>query len=346
MMVEVSVVIPCLNEVKYIEPCIKSVQAALNHANVKGEIIVVDGFSDDGTRELLSGLDIRGLKVVDNVMKRTPQALNIGIANSSGKVVIILGAHSTVDELFIESNLQTLKNVPDAACVGGVIKNAYADKKSELIGRAMGSSFGVGNARFRTGGRAGFVDTVAFGAYRREVFGDVGFFDELLTRNQDDEFNFRLTKAGHKVYFNPEIVSHYFVRASFSKLKRQYYQYGYWKVFVNTLHKQVTSLRQLAPLALVLLIVSIALGAFGTYILNSFILTSLFVISALIGSLYVSLMVWSTLLSKPGTIVEFVTIAYSFWCLHFYYGIGYLVGIWRFIILRKSPSETSENLTR
>ena len=97
----------------------------------------------------------------------------------------------------------------------------------------MSSVFGVGNAHFRTGGKSGHVDTVAFGAYRREVFERVGFFDEELARNQDDEFNYRVVQGGFKIFLDPAIQSDYFVRGSISKLYKQYDQYGYWKVFVN-----------------------------------------------------------------------------------------------------------------
>jgi GT2 family glycosyltransferase len=111
----------------------------------------------------------------------------------------------------------------------------------------MSSVFGVGNAHFRTGGKSGCVDTVAFGAYRREVFERVGFFDEELARNQDDEFNYRVVQGGFKIFLDPAIQSDYFVRGSISKLYKQYDQYGYWKVFVNKKHGAVTTLRQLAP---------------------------------------------------------------------------------------------------
>jgi GT2 family glycosyltransferase len=103
---------------------------------------------------------------------------------------MILGAHASLPNDYIEKCIQTFIENPEADCVGGIIINEYQDATSQAIGCAMSSSFGVGNAHFRTGNKNGFVDTVAFGMYRKEVFEKIGYFREELIRNQDDEFNF------------------------------------------------------------------------------------------------------------------------------------------------------------
>ncbi|MFT6715636.1 MAG: GT2 family glycosyltransferase [Saprospiraceae bacterium] len=134
---------------------------------------------------------------------------------------IILGAHSKVAPGFIKENVKCLaEQGSEVGCVGGVIDNVYENDTAEIIGLSMSSSFGVGDSYFRTGNKDGFVDTVAFGAYRKEVFDKIGYFDEDLARNQDDEFNFRLLKAGYKIFLTQKIKCEYFVRASFSKLIR------------------------------------------------------------------------------------------------------------------------------
>lgn len=345
---DVSVVVPCLNEETYIERCVRSVLEAFTVAQARGEVLVVDGGSEDATREKVDALsrEDSGVKLLDNPNRTTPHALNIGIRASKGTVLIILGAHSWVDPAFVRENLRDLREHPDAGCVGGVLINAYEDDTSKAIGIAMSSSFGVGNARFRTGGEPGYVDTVAFGAYRASVFEKIGLFHEELVRNQDDEFNFRLHKAGYKVHFDPKIISHYYVRASLPKLQRQYFQYGYWKVYVNRMHQSVTTWRQLVPLA------------FFTYILT-WIIGMLFIAAfggdecwlQLVSAplvLYVGIVLFISFSScaKQGLMSHLLTVGRSFFILHFHYGRGYFLGIVQFLLLGKKPSTNATKLTR
>ena len=116
----------------------------------------------------------------------------------------------------------------------------------------MSCPFGVGNALFRFAEKESFVDTVAFGAYRRSLLNEIGVFDEELVRNQDDELNFRVEKSGAKILLSPKIKSTYVGRGDFKKLWRQYYQYGFWKVRVIQKHRRPASIRHLIPLMFVL----------------------------------------------------------------------------------------------
>lgn len=341
-MVKTSIIIPCFNEEKYIEECVSSVLDSISKSGKSGEIIVVDGMSTDGTRELLSQHAELGkrLRLMDNPKQSTPFALNIGIKAAIGEVIIILGGHSTVKADFIAQNLKALDNYPTAACVGGAIFNAYHDEQSAAIGAAMSSSFGVGNARFRTGGLAGFVDTVAFGAYRKEVFDEVGYFDEELIRNQDDEFNYRLIKAGKRIWFEPKIQSTYHVRASFKKLAKQYFQYGYWKVYVNKKHQTITSARQLVPLFFFIFICLAALltllDVAGVHIQAELIRSGFGIML-----LYLMLMIWSAFKSRKteNDTTPIALIARAFFTLHFHYGRGYFLGIIDFLLRNKRPNK-------
>ena len=206
-----------------------------NYPNELFNIFLCDGMSDDKTREIIQGIAKNNNQVIllDNLKQTTPFALNIALKKSTADIKIIFGAHATADPNFIIENVRAFENASDIGCTGGVIENVYENHTSKIIGLAMSSPFGVGNAHFRTGTKDGFVDTVAFGAYKKEVFEKVGYFDESLTRNQDDEFNFRVLKNGFRIYLSNKIYSKYYVRGAFDKLFKQYFQYGYWKVFVN-----------------------------------------------------------------------------------------------------------------
>ena len=161
---KISIVIPCRNEEKYIGLCLHSI-IDQNYPQEKIEVLVCDGMSDDRTREELQHITIHhpNIFVLDNLVKTTPHALNLGIVNATGDYIIILGAHAELKPNYIQNCLIALKNSPNAPCVGGVLENVYENHISKVIGLAMSSPFGVGNAHFRTESKDGYVDTVAFG---------------------------------------------------------------------------------------------------------------------------------------------------------------------------------------
>jgi len=334
----VSVVIPCRNEERYIAECIESV-IACNYPKEQLEIIVVDGQSTDATKETVVKLRERyaNIYLLDNPQQTTQWALNMGVKNASGDVIIILGAHAMMTGDYIGSCVRILEAHPEVSCAGGVTENIYANGLSGIIGRAMSSRFGVGNAHFRTGTRSGYVDTVAFGAYRRQIFEAIGYFDEELIRNQDDEFSYRMIKNGYKIYLDTDLKLLYHTRASFKSLFNQYFQYGYWKVYVNKKHRAITTWRQLVPAFFVLFLFPGFLVTYvGIYIRFLYRLTLLvYILTAIRSGLY-----------KVDTLKELMQFIWACFILHISYGSGYLYGILHFIIMRLKPSEFSKKLTR
>lgn len=336
---KVSIVIPCLNEEAYIG---KSLNSLLNSEldEIEMEVLVVDGMSSDRTVGIVNRLaasDAR-IRLLKNERRITPAALNLGITNSeNADVIIILGAHSEVEPDFIKKNIEVLITHPQAACAGGLISNVFENETAEIVGLAMSSPFGVGDATFRTGGRPGFVETVAFGAYRRNVFDQIGLFDERLVRNQDDEFNFRLIKNGGKIFFDPSIKSLYYVRSSYRKLARQYFQYGYWKVFVNRLHKTVTTWRQTIPFFFVLFLFLGVIMTPVNKVFFGFLLTGM--LAWFLGALAASI-------ERRCPSWNWHKLILVFFILHFSYGLGYAKGILDFLILRKMPDTVSPKITR
>ena len=336
---KIKVVIPCRNELGYIGKCLDSL-VHCNQTGVELHVWVVDGMSDDGTRPLISEYAARYsfIKLVDNVRRTTPYALNIGLEPLDYDIGIILGAHAVVDKEFVRHNARVLQEHPEVGCAGGIITNVHENELSRVISNAMSSPFGVGNAYFRTGGKSGYVDTVAFGAYRREVFEKIGFFDEDLVRNQDDEFNYRVTKAGFKIYLDPKIESQYYVRGSFSKLYKQYFQYGYWKVFVNRKHATITTLRQLAP-PLWMLFVSVGWVGFFIHPVLGYSYVGMILI-------YLTLAKFTAIRTAGWQIPMIFKLVACYMILHASYGWGYLKGMFHFYVLRRNPTEGSQQLTR
>lgn len=334
----VSIVIPCRNELKYIALCLDSI-VAQDYPKDKLWVYVCDGQSDDGTIDIIKSYEAKYpyIKYLNNPHKTTPHALNLGLKQDGFDIAIILGAHAALAPDYVSKSVACFNIDPDIGCVGGIIENIHENEISEAIGLAMSSSFGVGNAHFRTATKDGYVDTVAFGAYKKEVFEKIGYFDESLVRNQDDEFNYRVIINGFKIWLSHDIKCVYYVRASFPKLLQQYKQYGYWKVFVNKKHKAVTTLRQLVPFVWVFYLIFAWLPAL--YFWPWIFLYLCGILLYLCVSLYAA---WK--LTK--NLSTFLRVLRAFYTLHLGYGWGYFKGIVDFLILNKKPSSDSMKMSR
>ena len=195
---KVTVAIPCRNEVNYIQECIEAIYACDLPIDTEIKVFVVDGMSDDGTRELIGELTAQypSLELVDNVKQLTPFAFNLGI-HAGGVVdyVQIVGARHILSKNYLQRSLEILNEKEDVWCVGGNIINEYANETGEFISKAMSTTFGMGLGNFRTLDKSGYTDTVTSPMYPYWVFEKIGFFDEELIRNQDDDFNFRVSYA-------------------------------------------------------------------------------------------------------------------------------------------------------
>lgn len=335
----VSVIIPCRNEEAYIENTIRSI-IANDFGTSRVEILVIDGMSDDNTLQVLTRLseEIPNIRIIKNIHQSTPYAFNIGINNSRGKYILIVGARHNISKNYIRGCIDSLDNDDSVAGVGGKVSNIFENDKSKGIALAMNSTFGVGGGNFRALSKSGSVDTVGTPMYRKKIFDIVGLFDEALIRNQDDEFNYRVTKAGYKLWLNCDIEISYFVRADFSKLFSQYFQYGYWKVYVNKKLKTITTIRQLVPFLFMLFIILFPITLYFNEII--------FLIYPLVIFLYLALLIFTSIFVSKGIGKISVIVFLSFICLHFGYGLGYLNGFFDFILIGRSPGKQMTTLTR
>lgn len=209
----VSVIVPCLDEEKFISSCLESI-IKNDYPKERLEILVVDGMSEDKTREIVRNYSKKYsfLKLLDNPKIITPSAMNIGIKNAKGEIIIKMDAHSIYEKDYISKCAEHLKE-SSADNVGGVLK--AISSKNSLTARAIAISlshfFGAGGSYFRTGiDKPKDVDTVAFGCYWKKIFDKIGFFDERMAKTEDLELNFRLKKAGGKIMLFPDIKALYY----------------------------------------------------------------------------------------------------------------------------------------
>jgi len=336
----VSIVIPCRNEERLIGRCLDSI-IANDYSKNRLEVLVIDGKSEDKTRDIVREYTRKYsfIRLFNNPKKITPVAMNIGIKKSHGELVLIMGAHSKINEDFILRNAESLRKY-DVDCIGGISKVLPSNDTliAQSIALVFSCPFGVGNAYYNIGVKKPiFVDTVSRGCYKREVFKKIGLFDENLVRNQDDEFNFRLIKNGGKILLVPEIVSYYYARRKLSQLWRQYFQYGYFKVRVAQKIGAIFTWRQLIPAIFVgSLILTGAMSFFSKFSLWLFLFI---VVSYLFANFGFSL---SIAIKKRLRL--FLALPVVFATLHFSYGVGYLKGIWDFVVCKKHLKKKIEDV--
>lgn len=244
----VSIIIPVRNEEQFIAKVLNKLLEQ-DYPREKTEIIVVDGLSEDGTKALVQEFQARhsNIRLVSNPKLLRASALNIGIKNARGDIILRIDARTSVPSDYVSKCVKALVE-SGAANVGGMQKPIADSPAQQAIGIAMSHPFGVGNAQFRIGKKSGFVDTVYLGCFKKEIFEKVGLFDEDPdVISEDSDMNHRISKAGEKVYFDKDIVAYYSPRKGIKELFKLYMHYGRAKAVVFVKRKSLTSWRQVVP---------------------------------------------------------------------------------------------------
>ncbi|MBQ7799769.1 MAG: glycosyltransferase family 2 protein [Oscillospiraceae bacterium] len=317
--VTVSVVMPVYNEEKYIDKCIQSLLMQ-DYPQSDMEWIFVDGCSTDKTKEIIHKYRNKYpalINLYDNKHKTVPYAMNIGISQSNGKYIVRLDAHSEYSTDYISKCVYYL-DTTDADNVGGVAETKSKGEMGQAIALMLSSKFGVGNSQFRTNGSSGYVDTVPFGAFRREVFSKYGGYDERLTRNQDNEMNFRIRKNGGKIYLSQNIKLAYYCRDTLKGITEMARTNGRWNVITMKLCPGSMGIRHFVPLALVLSLITLGIGSiflsFAKWLLLAEIL--LYILMDVVFSL-----------KQTKKLDAFFRLLYLFPMFHISYGLGSIEGL-------------------
>lgn len=318
--VELSVIIPALNEALHIDSLVRSIN---DLDDTEKEILIVDGGSTDGTPQIVNALSSENPKIrlIENPEKYVSQGFNKAFRNANGKYISLIGAHSVYPKDYFKKCIQEIQS---GACevAGGFLNQEGKTSTGKAISRCMSSKFGVGNTAFRTIKKRNYVDSVAFAVYDRKIFDQVGLLDEELVRNQDDEFHYRLNKNGFRILLLPELEVTYYVRNSIKKLFSQYYQYGYYKPLVFMKVSSGVRLRHLIPSLFVTYMATLPLMFFFTW----------WIVPLLI---YIFLNLIFSFRAKEAWSIKF-KMPLIFFVLHTAYGLGFIIGFFKWILPGKN----------
>ncbi|GAB6190166.1 hypothetical protein JCM30566_19090 [Marinitoga arctica] len=325
---EISIIIPTHNEEKFIE---KSITSILNtsYPKDKMEILVVDGMSTDKTREIVNNLKNKynNIKLLENKKTKKAPALNLGIKNATGEIILIADAHSKYEKDYVLKNVENLLKY-NADNVGGIVKILPRNNKlkSIAIAETLKHPFGTGGASYRRNLKEPKeTDTVPFGCYKKEIFKKVGLFAEELNRNMDIEFNLRLKRKGYKIMVFPDIIVYYYARDNFKDLFKNNFQNGLWVILSTHYSKKAFSLRHIVPLLFVLFLLFGSIASIFSPIarIPFFIILSIYLLLSIYFSFKIAM--------KNKNLKLFFPSLLSFWILHISYGLGSFYGL--FLIL-------------
>lgn len=319
----VSVVIPVYNEERYIEKCIDSLLLQ-DYPNNNMEWIFVDGCSTDNTMNLLEQYHVKYpslIKIINNPKQIVPCAMNCGIRASEGMYIVRMDAHAEYALDYITKCIYYLEHT-DADNVGGVAETKACGFVGNAISKVLSSKFGVGNSQFRTNGDSGYVDTVPFGAFRREVFQKYGLFDERLVRNEDNEINYRIINNGGKVYLANDIRFIYYCRDTIKGIVSMAKQNGMWNIIAMKLCPGAMRLRHFIPFIFVLSIIGLAF--WSCFCHSIWLLLGLEIFLYFLLDFFVSV-------NHADCVKELLILLVLFPIFHISYGCGSFVGIVRLL---------------
>jgi len=329
----VTVIVPMRNEEDRIGRCLDSILAN-DFPKDDLEVLVADGMSDDNSRSVVQSRahSFNHLRILDNPAEIVSSGLNIGIQQSEGRVIIILGAHSEYPRHYISTCLRELRTT-GADAVGGVLNTQPG--ADSLVARAIAlmtqHPFGVGGSSFRTRSVGHEVDTLPYAAYRRTVFARVGLFNEQLTRNQDFEFNARVRAAGGRLFLSPDLEVVYYNVPTFKRLAVQAFNNGFWLAKMWTTSPVSFRMRHAVPLAFVIcLLASILLVPaknIGAFVLPS--ILSVYFLAASIAAVQISFRI------EKSAFFPLIGLLFTH---HFLYGLGTLVGLISLLRPKAVPS--------
>ncbi|HOP02198.1 MAG TPA: glycosyltransferase family 2 protein [Flexilinea sp.] len=337
----VSIIVPCLNEEKTITRLLDALYRQ-TYPISETEVIISDGNSQDRTldkiREWHDAHPDLALQIVSNPKRIIPAALNSALEASSGIYIIRLDAHSIPAPDYVERCVRLLEE-GKAENVGGrwEIQPGADTWVARSIANAASSPLGAGDAKYRFSETASFVDTVPYGAYKKETLTVLGGYDESLPINEDYDLNVRIRRNGGKIWFDPDIRCIYFSRTTFRGLAKQYWRYGYWKLRMLKKDPKSLRLRQLIPPLFVFSLLFFAIGSFFSHAFLNVLLLELIV--------YIAVLLFAGIRTagKENDLIQLIGLPIALAIMHFSWGSGFIWSLIKLIFRSEQESETGSH---
>ncbi len=336
----ISIIVPIRNEEIIIERVLNSLKEQSLPKSVELEIILIDGLSDDHTLDIINEFKKANphlnIKILTNSKKHIPYALNIGIKESSGSHICRIDAHTIFPKDYIKNCYEAIMKT-NVDNVGGYIitKKFNNSLEANIVQSVVTHKFGVGNSGFRVGREDGFVDTVPFGFFKRNIFDRVGMYNEKLIRAQDYEMNRRIVKEGGKIWFSNKIHCTYYNQKSFiAFLRKQFFFEAPYNIYMW----------YLAPYTL-------AIRHGITLFFSSGVIIGLFIRDIpILGEIYFSVLILYFILAVISSLQQsirfknpilFPLLPVCFFLFHFIHGLGMIFGLTR-LLLRVAPVQKNK----
>jgi succinoglycan biosynthesis protein ExoA len=306
-----SVICPVLNGEKYITSNI--LKFFTDSKFEDKELLIIDGGSNDRTIEIVKDWcqKYSNIKLIHNPHKYVPYALNIAIKESNGQFISRLDVHTVYPKNYFEKCIELSKTI-NADNIGGTIISCGVSICGKAIAHSMSSLFGVGNSTPRIKSYDGYVDSIAFGFWDKQVFDKYGFFDETLIKNQDEDHNYLIIENGGKVYQSSKIKTYYFVREKIIDFIKQMFYYGFYKPLVLVKNISRIKIRHIIP------------SLFSVYIFTLFFSLNPFWLIPLFS--YLLLNILFSIINKENILTKIICII-IFPIMHMSYGIGFILGL-------------------
>lgn len=320
----VTAMIVVRNEENYIRRAFYSLLNQ-NYPKEKLEYLIIDGMSEDKTIQNIKDLVCEyacenekiQIRYLDNPNKNLATGWNIGIKEAKGEYVVRIDAHAEADSNLIKKCVNILQEMPQVACAGGRLESCALTEKGMLIAEVLSTPFGIGNSKFRYARKSGYVDTVAYGVYRKKIFEEIGYFNEDFQRNQDNDLHGRIKERGGLFYLDASLINIYHPRETYLSLIKQAYGNGRWIIIgiKKSKSKKGISIRHLIPL---LFVISNIIGIIGSFFSNTF--------RVMLSGMYAMYIILACYYSKrrENKVLKIIKMLPIYWLLHSSYGLGSL----------------------
>lgn len=319
----ISVCVVAYNEERALPDLLECIKSQ-DYPHDKIEVVLIDSMSDDTTKTIMKRFsdenkDFKNIQVLDNPGKKQAMGWNVAIKNYSGDAILRVDAHASIPFDFVRKNVEVLESGEFVS--GGIRPNIIQEKTSwkETLLLAESSMFGSSAASYRRSEKKSYVKSVFHGAYKREVFDNVGGFDEQLGRTEDNEIHYRIRKAGYKICYSPDIISYQHTRSTLKGMLKQKYGNGYWVALTLKVCPGCLSFYHFVPLCFVIGIIGVSILKAIGYPFFSYLMWGMYWLCAV-------LMSFIAVKGQKKNLYQ-LSLPILFFLLHVSYGIGSLVGM-------------------